>query len=132
MPATWCSIGVNSVCLYRGFIIKIVFPSENRFWVLSSISHIPTKRFASVNFPNIQPGRAWKSLLIGVFVFHFTANFLVRKYEILESTQNLFPLGKTILIMKNLYRQIEFTSIAYHVAGLSYYLYGHLNHVRTS
>ena len=80
----------------------------------------------------LETDRAWNSLSIGVFCFHFSANLLVRKCEILESTQNLFSLWKTILIMKNLYRQTEFNPIVHHVAGLSYYLYHHLNQVRTS
>ena len=72
------------------------------------------------------------SIDYGVIIFHFSENLLVRKYEILESAQNLLSLGKTILIMTDLYRQTESTPMMYHVAGHSYYLYRHLNHVRTS
>jgi hypothetical protein len=39
---------------------------------------------------------------------------------------------KPILIMKNLYRPIESFVITHHVSGLSYYLYRHFNHFRTS
>jgi len=48
-----------------------------------------------------------------------------------KALKPIFAKKKIILIMKNLYRQTESRSIIHHVAGLSYYLYHHLNQTRT-
>ena len=71
--------GFHLFCVFQLFSIKSGFGGEDRLW---------KKIFV------LATDRAWNSLSIGIFCFHFSTSLLVRKCEILESTKTYFHMRK--------------------------------------